>query len=621
MTNAEIARHLELFADLQELAGENRFRIRAYRNAAHSILELPEQVAVLVGKGEDLTAIPGVGNDIADKLKVMVATGQLPQLNDLAKTIPIGVAEVMRVKGIGPKLAAAAWSELGVDSVNALEQAAKQGKLGELPGFGAKRQESILKSIEAHRRNTQRVRIGEIDPVITPLVARLKSLDGAKTVEVAGSYRRRRETIGDVDLLVIAEDDKAAEAISKAFTSYPDVDEVLGSGTTRSSVRLKSGLEVDLRVMDEESFGAGLMYFTGSKAHNVELRQLALDKGWHLTEYGLFEGAGKAGAHDPALSAKAGEDEASAAGSDADGADANTRPARTTPLSTGKRLASRTEEEIYAKLGLPFITPELREGRGEIQAALTDQLPDLIEGADIKGDLHIHSTWSDGKNTVEEMMRACADQGYEYMALTDHSKALAMTGGLDEAKLARQWEELDSVTAANPGITLLRGLEVDILKDGSLDLSDAWLEKLDIVLVSVHSHFGLSVEEQTARIVKAVRHPQVNILCHPTGRVLGERDGYVVNLPDVFDACRANGVAVELNAAYQRLDLSDVNLIAARQKGLLVSIGTDAHSVKELNGMTLGVQQARRAWLGSDQVINAWPLARLKRFLAKSKSS
>lgn len=584
MTNAELARHLDLFADLQELAGENRFRIRAYRTAAANILELSDQVESLIAGGADLEEIPGVGKDIAEKLEVMVRTGELPQLTELSQKIPIGLTEVMRVKGIGPKLASAAWTELGVDSVDALEKAAQEGRLSELPGFGPKRQASILKSIEAHRRNVERARLGEIDPIVRPLVESLRQVPGAERVEVAGSYRRRRETVGDIDLLAIADSDKAAAAISQAFTTYPDVDEVLGSGDTRSSVRLKNGLEVDLRVMEAESFGAALLYFTGSKSHNVELRQLALDKGWHLTEYGLFEGTGEEGE---------------------------------SPLSSGKRLASKTEEDIYAKLGLPYIEPEMREGRGEIKAAQEGELPVLVELADIRGDLHMHSTWSDGRASIEDMMRACMERGYEYMALTDHSKALAMTGGLDEEKLARQWEELDEVTAANPGITLLRGLEVDILKDGTLDLSDEWLEKLDIVLVSVHSHFSLPIEEQTARMVKAVSHPQVNILCHPTGRILGAREGYAVDLAEVFEACRENQVAVELNASYQRLDLSDVNLIAARKRGLMVSIGTDAHNEKELAGMELGVQQARRAWLSKEQVLNARELAEVRKFLAK----
>ncbi|MFA5550821.1 MAG: helix-hairpin-helix domain-containing protein, partial [Trueperaceae bacterium] len=461
MTNAELARNLELFADLQELDGENRFRIRAYRNAAHNVYELPDQVASLVASGSDLEQIPGVGKEIAEKLRVMVETGEMPQLSELSARIPVGVASVMRVKGMGPKLAAAAWTELGVDSVDALANAAEEGLLGKLPGFGPKRQQSILKSIEAHRRNVERVRLGEIDPVVAPLVAELRAVAGARCVEVAGSYRRRRETVGDIDLLVAAEDEDAAAAITKAFVGFTDVEEVLGSGPTRSSVRLKNGLEVDLRVLGEDAFGAGLLYFTGSKAHNVELRQLALDKGWHLTEYGLFEGTGAEGA---------------------------------SPLSSGKRLASKTEEEIYAALGLPYIEPELREGRGEIKAALAGELPNLVTTADVRGDLHMHSTWSDGRSSVEEMLLACAERGYEYMALTDHSKALAMTGGLDEEKLARQWEELDAVTAAHPHVTLLRGLEVDILKDGSLDLSDEWLQKLDIVLVSVHSHFSLPLE-------------------------------------------------------------------------------------------------------------------------------
>lgn len=584
MTNAELARHLDLFADLQELAGENRFRIRAYRTAAANILELSDQVESLIAGGADLEEIPGVGKDIAEKLEVMVRTGELPQLTELSQKIPLGLTEVMRVKGIGPKLASAAWTELGVDSVDALEKAAQEGRLSELPGFGPKRQASILKSIEAHRRNVERARLGEIYPIVRPLVESLRQVPGAERVEVAGSYRRRRETVGDIDLLAIADSDKAAAAISQAFTTYPDVDEVLGSGDTRSSVRLKNGLEVDLRVMEAESFGAALLYFTGSKSHNVELRQLALDKGWHLTEYGLFEGTGEEGE---------------------------------SPLSSGKRLASKTEEDIYAKLGLPYIEPEMREGRGEIKAAQEGELPVLVELADIRGDLHMHSTWSDGRASIEDMMRACMERGYEYMALTDHSKALAMTGGLDEEKLARQWEELDEITAANPGITLLRGLEVDILKDGTLDLSDEWLEKLDIVLVSVHSHFSLPIEEQTARMVKAVSHPQVNILCHPTGRILGAREGYAVDLAEVFEACRKNQVAVELNASYQRLDLSDVNLIAARKRGLMVSIGTDAHNEKELAGMELGVQQARRAWLSKEQVLNARELAEVRKFLAK----
>src|SRR5690606_15463890 len=439
MSNAELARHLELFADLLEIEGENRFKIRAYRNAARTIYDLPEQVEAMVADGADLTQIPSVGKEIAEKLEAMVATGELPQLSELSQKIPLGVTEVMRVKGMGPKLAEAAWRELAIDSVDELERAAKAGKLGALPGFGEKRQATILKNIEAYRKNVERLRIGDIDPVIAPLVAALRAVEGAERVEVAGSYRRRRETVGDIDLLAIAADDAAAAAITAAFVGYPAVGEGLGSGATPPSGRPRNGRAVDLRVMEAESFGAALLYFTGSKAHNVALRQIALERGLHLTEYGLFEGTGAEG----------------------EGA---------SPKSSGKLVASRTEEEIYEKLGLQYVEPEMREDRGELALAAKGQLPTLVTLADLRGDLHMHSTWSDGKASVAEMMRACIERGYEYMALTDHSKALAMTGGLDEEKLARQWEELDRVVAENPGITLLRGMEVDILKDGSLDL-------------------------------------------------------------------------------------------------------------------------------------------------------
>lgn len=576
MSNAELARKLDQLADLSEIDGDNPFRVRAYRNASRRIRELEEQIADLLEHGADLTEIEGIGKEIAEKLRAMVATGRLSQLDELAERVPIGLTEVVRVKGVGPKHARALWQELGVTDVDALEKAAKEGKLAGLPGFGAKSQENVLKGIDAYRRNTGRALLGEIDAVIAPLLERLRKAEGVARVEVAGSYRRRRETVGDVDLLAIA---ATPEAVTQAFTSYGEVDDVLGSGETRSSVRLASGLQVDLRVVPEEKFGAALMYFTGSKDHNVALRQRAIDRGLRLNEYGLFEGT---------------EDD-----------------------PHQKRVAGLTEEEIYERLGLPWIPPELREDRGEIDAAESGKLPSLITLEDLRGDLHMHSTWSDGKSTLREMIDACVERGYAYMAITDHSKALAMTGGMDEAKLARQWDELDELTADLSDITVLRGMEVDILKDGSLDLSDAWLEKLDIVLVSVHSHFGLPRAEQTARVVKAVSHPEVNVLAHPTARMLGERDPIDLDLGEVFDACLANHVAVEHNASVPRLDLSDAHLIAARKRGLVVSMGTDAHAVKQLDAMRFGIDQARRAWLKKADVLNTRPLDDVRRFLAK----
>ncbi len=574
MSNAELARRLEQLADLSEIDGDNPFRVRAYRNAAHRIRELEEQVADMLEHGADLTEIEGIGKEIAEKLRAMVASGRLKQLDELAERVPIGLTEVVQVKGVGPKHARTLWQEVGVTSVDELERAAKEGKLVGLPGFGAKTQENVLKGIDAYRRNTGRALLGEIDAVIAPLLERLRGTEGVRRVEVAGSYRRRRETVGDVDLLAVAD---APEAVTEALVGYAEVDDVLGSGATRSSVRLASGLQVDLRVVPEEAFGSALMYFTGSKDHNVALRQRAIDRGMHLNEYGLFEG---------------GEGEA-------------------------KRVAGATEDEIYQRLGLAWIPPELREDRGEIDAAAAGSLPELITLDDLRGDLHMHSSWSDGKNTLAEMIAACAARGYRYMAITDHSKALAMTGGMDEAKLARQWDELDELAAERSDVTVLRGMEVDIRKDGTLDLSDEWLARLDIVLISVHSHFDLPQAEQTARVVKAVSHPEVNVLAHPTARMLGERDPIALDLAEVFDACLAHGVAVEHNASVPRLDLADVHLVAARKRGLTVTMGTDAHAVKQLDAMRFGIDQVRRAWFGKRDVLNTRPLAEVRRFLAK----
>lgn len=589
MSNAEMARLLEQFGDLSEIAGENFFKVRAYRNAAAALLELSEPVEAMVKAGKPLTDIDGVGKEIALKLTELATTGRLPQLEELAREVPVGLIELTRVKGVGPKLVQTLWKELSITSVEALEEAAKEGRLVGLPGIGAKKQEAILKGIEAYHRHVGRTRIGEADAVVEPLLARLREVKGVKRVEVAGSYRRRRESIGDIDLLAVPSTKSGAKEVTRAFVEYAEVSEVLGSGETRSSVRLANGIQADLRVIEEESFGAALMYFTGSKAHNVALRQRALDQGLHLSEYGLFEG----------------------------GASAAT-PA--TPGAAGKLVAGRTEGEVYERLGLDWVPPELREDRGELAAAAAHELPDLITPGDVRGDLHMHSTWSDGKSTLEEMFDACAQRGYEYLAITDHSQALAMTGGLDEAKLARQWQELDEVLKGREDITVLRGMEVDILKDGSLDLSDEWLERLDIVLISVHSYFDLSQAEQTARVVKAVSHPAVNVLAHPTGRVLGERDPYAIDLTAVFDACLASGVAVEHNCSYQRLDLSDVNLMAARERGLTISAGSDAHSTQQLATMRYGVDQMRRAWLTKSDVLNARPLKEVRAFLAKGRT-
>lgn len=644
MTNAELGRQLAQLAALSELAGENPFKARAYRKAARTVLELDQQVEDLLAHGADLMQLPGIGKEIDEKLRVMVETGSLPQLAELAETVPLGLIDVTEVPGVGPKSASTLWKELGVTGVASLEAAAKEGRIASLAGFGVKSQDKILAGIEAFRRHQGRMRLGDADGVVLPLLARVRAVPTVARVEVTGSYRRRRETIGDVDLLVVA-GAEGATAAGEALTSFGEVDEVLGAGDTKTSVRLRSGLQVDLRVVEDASFGAAMLYFTGSKDHNVALRGRAVDAGWHLNEYGLFEGG------------EPGKDRAG-----------------------GKRIAGATEEEVYQAFGLSWIPPELREDRGEIEAAAAGTLPALITLDDVRGDLHMHSTWSDGKSSVADMRAACAARGYEYMALTDHSQALRMTGGLDAAKLTRQWIELDALLgetrapsagddlgSADDAVTpasaedavastrsenavapapaedtsakgtrgarhtghansdlrdardlpVLRGLEVDILRDGSLDLDEDWLQRLDIVIVSVHSLFDLSLAEQTERVVRAVSHPKVNILAHPTGRLLGERDPYDIDLDAVFDACLANGVAVEHNASPHRLDLMDTQLMAARRKGLTIVINTDAHHVRQLDVMRFGVDQARRAWLESEAVLNTWPLARVRGFLRK----
>ena len=582
MTNVEIGRNLDRLADLSEIDGDNPFKVRAYRNAAGTVRDLHRQVAELLAEGFDLTSLKGIGKELADKIGVMVMTGSLPQLATLAERIPLGLLDVIRIKGIGAKQAATLWRNLGVSDVDELQAAVSDGRVAALPGFGEKTAQRIARAIEAYRRNSGRTPLGAVDAVIQPLKARLAAVEGVQSLEVAGSYRRRRESVGDVDFLACAAD---PDALSTALTSYDEVGEVLGSGATKTSVVLNNGLQIDLRIVDPDSFGAALLYFTGSKDHNVALRQRSLERGWHLNEYGLFEGG------------QPGKDRAG-----------------------GTRLAGETEADIYALLDLDYIEPELREDRGEVAAAAAHELPELITMADIRGDLHMHTTWSDGRNSVVEMVDACVARGYRYMAITDHSGSLALQQGLDEEKLARQHAELDELLAGRDDITVLRGMEVDILKDGTLDLADEWLERLDIVVVSVHSFFELSQAEQTARVVAAVSHPQVNVLGHPTGRLIGRRDPIDLDMGAVFEACRANGVMVEHNAAAKRLDLSDAHMMAAVHLGLEVVINTDAHSIAGLGSLPLGIDQARRAWLRPDNVVNTLPLEELMQRLGKARA-
>jgi len=579
MDNASLARTLSEVADMLEIEGANPFRIRAYRNAVRTIETQTTPLCKWVADDKPLTDLQGIGKEMASHIAEMCETGQLTQREDLAERIPAGLIDVMRLPGVGPKKAAKLFEELGIGTVDELEEAAQAEKVRELAGFGAKSEAKILQGIEDFRHHTARVRLDHADRHIQPLLEYLRDGGEAKTVEVAGSYRRRRETVGDVDLLAIVENPEAGTTLMQRFLDYPQVAEVQMAGDTRGSVRFGSGLQVDLRILPPESYGAALVYFTGSKEHNVRLRQRGVEAGLRISEYGVFKSDGE----------------------EADGDEADDPTA-------GERVGGADEAEVYAAVGLPWILPELREDRGEITAAAKDELPELITLDDLRGDLQMHSTWSDGKTSIEEMLVACAERGYEYFALTDHSKALAMTGGLDAERVRQQWEEIDEVQARHPEIRLLKSLEVDILADGSLDLEDELLEKMDVVLVSVHSRMSLPADQQTERILTALAHPEVDILAHPTGRRLGHRKAMDFDVDAVLEACAEHGVAVELNANPERLDLKDSHLMRARELGIPVVISTDAHNPRSLGLMRYGIEQARRAWLRPADVLNTLPL-------------
>ncbi|UCF40866.1 MAG: DNA polymerase/3'-5' exonuclease PolX [Gemmatimonadota bacterium] len=581
MENIEIAHVLRDVAVLLEIRGANPFRVRAYENAARTIEGHTTPLRKMVDDGANLTELPAVGKDMASHIIELVTAGRLSLLDELAQEIPLTLIELTRLPGVGAKKAKRLWDELGVETIDDLERAAGQGDIARLAGFGEKSQQKMLSAIAAYRRRTGRYRLADAEKLVEPLVEHLRGLAGVQRIEVAGSYRRRRETVGDVDLLVIA---REAEQVMERFTSYQGVRHVELAGATKATVVLTSGLQVDLRLLPPESYGAALQYFTGSKEHNVKLRKRAGARGLSISEYGVVRVP---------------------EGSDA--ADAG----------PGELVAGQDEADVYAAVGLPWIAPELREDRGEIEAAEGGDLPELITIEDLRGDLQMHSTWSDGKHSIEEMLDGCLERGYEYFAVTDHSKALAMTGGLDAARLREQWEEIAEVAARRQEIRILRGMEVDILADGSLDLEDELLQQLDVVLVSIHSRFDLPAARQTERILRAVAHPAVHILAHPTGRLINRRDPMDFDVEEVLAGCAEHGVIVELNAHPERLDLKDTHLMRARELGLRVSLGTDAHRVGDLDLMKYGVDQARRAWLGTEDVVNTYPLERLLKVLRK----
>ncbi len=579
--NADIARIFEEIADRLEIQGENPFRVRAYRNAARTVGELRLDLAKAIREGKPLPRIPGIGEDLGRKLHEIAETGTAALLVRLRKQLPPGITDLLRIPGLGPKRVRALYQHLEVETLEQLARAARDGRIRELHGFGARTEAKILASVEAQLTKKQRVKLAVAAQYAEPLALHLAGASGAPKVVVCGSYRRMKETVGDVDLLVAT---AAPESVMKRFADYPEIDEVVASGPTRASARLASGLQVDLRVVPEESFGAALVYFTGSKAHNIALRRIAQEYRQKLNEYGLFA-MGKSG------------------------------------RKTGRLVAGGSEDAVYTALGLPWIPPELREDAGEIEAARRGELPRLIELSDLRGDLHAHTKETDGKATLQEMAVAARERGLEYLAITEHSRRLTVAHGLDPARLARQGDRIDRLNARLAGVTLLKGVEVDILEDGSLDLPDSALSKLDLVIAAVHSRFHLSRAAQTRRILAAMDRPQVRILAHPSGRLIGERDPYDVDMLRIVRKARERGIALELNAHPERLDLTDTHCRMAKEEGVLVAISSDAHSTQDLDGLRFGIGQARRGWLEKADVLNTLTLRQLRAHLARPRGA
>jgi DNA polymerase (family 10) len=570
MRNADVARCLNEIGDILEIRGENVFRVRAYRRGAQVIESLTEDLSAISARG-GLLGIPGIGKDLAGKIQECLACGTMAYLEELRQQVPAGVVELMRIPGVGPKTAKLLYEQVGVDTVDKLEGLARQHRLAGLPGIKAKTEENILRGIQVWRGGRERMPIGAALSVAESMVSHLRSLAEVRQIAVAGSVRRMRETVKDLDILVVSE---APGTVMDAVVGHPGVASVLARGDTKASIRLRD-IQVDVRVVEAAAFGAALQYFTGSKQHNIRVRELAQRRGLKVSEYGVF------------------------------------------PEESDRRLGGAREEDVYAAVGLPWIPPELREDAGEIEAGLEGRLPALVGLADIRGDLQLHTTWSDGRPSVAELADAARGRGYAYMAVTDHSKSATIARGMTEERVLAMTEEVAAVNARLPGFRVFAGCEVDIRADGGLDFADEILERLELVQISVHSRFKMTRDEMTARIVKAVQHPLVHILGHPTGRLLGERAPYEVDLEAILLAARAAGVALEINASPQRLDLHDRAARRAKELGIPIVISTDAHAVGQLEWMGFGVAVARRAWLGAGDVLNALPEAELAAWLRR----
>jgi DNA polymerase (family 10) len=565
-------------ADLMEVAAEDSFRIRSYRRAAEAIESFDQQLADIYKDDKALMAIPGIGKSMAGHIRDVFTTGKLPLHEELLKKYNPSMLDLLKIQGMGPKTIALIWDAFHVCDVDSVAKLAREGKLRELPRLSEKSEQKILKAIENYRQITGRFPLDVADEVARKMIEALKDLPGVDKITPAGSLRRGRETVGDLDMLITGTfTDSQRNKIIEAILKFPGIQNVLAKGENKVSFKLRSGLQVDVRLLPLDSFGAALQYFTGSKSHSVALRQRALKMGLTLSEYGLARV----------------EDET--------------------------RVAGKTEEEIYKKLGLQFIPPELREATGELEAAAAGTLPELITLEDIQGDVHMHTVETDGKCTIEEMVQAARDRGYKYMAITDHSKNLAFANGLDDKRAVEHIQRIRQEGKKIEGITVFAGIEVDILADGELDLSDAVLEQMDLVIASVHSHFNQDSAQMTDRLLRAIANPNTSIIGHPTGRRLLMRGGYSFDLDKVFVAAAQAGVAMEHNSYPERLDLSDLHLRMAKAKGVKFVINTDSHHTSHLEKIRYGVLQLRRAWLTKADVLNTLPVAQFAKAMKRDR--
>ena len=569
--NADITAIFEEIADLLEIQGANAYRIRAYRNAARILGDLPQEARLLVEQGDDLTRLPGIGADLAGKINEIVTTGHCNLLERLRRELPPAITELLKIPGLGPKRVKALYHDLDVQTVEQLHRAAQDGRIRALHGFGEKTEQNILQAVEAHASQSRRFKLATAAQYAEALRDFLQAIPGVQQVTVAGSFRRMRETVGDLDILVTAAPDST---VMQRFTAYDEMAEVFSAGETRASVLLKCGMQVDLRVVSQESYGAALHYFTGSKSHNIAVRRIAQQLGLKVNEYGVFRGT--------------------------------------------QRIAGDSEESVYRAVGLPYIPPELREDRGEIEAARGGRLPQLVELSDLRGDLHAHTKATDGHDSLRDMALAAKMQGLEYLAITEHSRRLTVAHGLDPLQLARQCDEIDRLNTQLDGMTLLKGIEVDILEDGSLDLPDSVLARLDLVVGAVHSRFELSRAKQTERILRAMDHPHFTLLAHPSGRLIEQRAPYDVDMLRIIRHAKQRACFLELNAHPERLDLLDSQCQSAKEEGVLVSINSDAHSTFDFSNLKYGVGQARRGWLEKADVLNTRSLTALRKLIKRT---